>query len=175
MLFRSYGTAAQIGGFEGAFRGPRATVRGGVGVFQNTPGVQSIGSAMDNTGLPSAVQQIACTGVAVPSPSWGTYATNAGSIPAACADGSTGSVFANTAPNVNVFSPDYVSPRSVRGNLQWNGAVYREDWNDVQIAFFNPGLVGNLFYNTNGQNFVVKGIETSLILQPFAEIRRAHV
>lgn len=127
----SYGTAAQIGGFEGAFRGPRATVRGGVGVFQNTPGVQSIGSAMDNTGLPSAVQQIACTGVAVPSPSWGTYATNAGSIPAACADGSTGSVFANTAPNVNVFSPDYVSPRSVRGNLQWNGAVLDNRFNGV--------------------------------------------
>jgi outer membrane receptor protein involved in Fe transport len=53
-------------------------------------------------------------------------------------------------------------------HLQWNGSVYREDWNDVQIAFFNPGLVGNLFYNTNGQNFVVKGVETSIILQPFA-------
>jgi len=47
--------------------------------------------------------------------------------------------------------------------LQWNGAVYREDWKDVQIEFFNPGLVGNLFYDTNGQDFVIKGIETSLI------------
>ncbi len=50
--------------------------------------------------------------------------------------------------------------------LQWNGAVYQEDWKDVQIAFFNPGLVGNLFYNTNGQNFVVKGLETSLTARP---------
>jgi outer membrane receptor protein involved in Fe transport len=50
--------------------------------------------------------------------------------------------------------------------LQWNGAVYQEDWKDVQIAFFNPGLVGNLFYNTNGQNFVIKGLETSLIARP---------
>jgi hypothetical protein len=32
----TYGTAAQIGGFDGAVRGPRAVVRGGVGVFQST-------------------------------------------------------------------------------------------------------------------------------------------
>jgi iron complex outermembrane recepter protein len=46
--------------------------------------------------------------------------------------------------------------------LQWNGAIYRENWDNVQIEFFNPGVVGNLFYDTNGQNFVIKGIETSL-------------
>ena len=47
--------------------------------------------------------------------------------------------------------------------LQWNGAVYREEWDNVQVAFFDPGLVGNIFYNTNGQNFRIKGIETSLV------------
>ncbi|MFO1465186.1 MAG: TonB-dependent receptor [Steroidobacteraceae bacterium] len=47
--------------------------------------------------------------------------------------------------------------------LQWNGAIYHEKWDNVQVAFFNPGLVGNVFYNTNGQNFDLKGIETSLI------------
>jgi outer membrane receptor protein involved in Fe transport len=47
--------------------------------------------------------------------------------------------------------------------FQWNGSVYRENWNNVQISFFDPGLVGNLFYNTNGQNFLVKGIETSMV------------
>ena len=31
------------------------------------------------------------------------------------------------------------------------------------MAFFDPGVVGNVFYNTNGQNFVIKGIETSLL------------
>jgi outer membrane receptor protein involved in Fe transport len=46
--------------------------------------------------------------------------------------------------------------------LQWDGALYRENWNNVQVAFFDPGLVGNIFYNTNGQNFVIKGGETSL-------------
>jgi outer membrane receptor protein involved in Fe transport len=50
--------------------------------------------------------------------------------------------------------------------LQWNGAVYRENWDNVQIEFFNPGVVGNLFYDTNGQNFRIKGIETSLVGRP---------
>jgi iron complex outermembrane receptor protein len=47
--------------------------------------------------------------------------------------------------------------------FQWNGAVYRENWDNVQISFFDPGLLGNLFFNTNGQNFLVKGIETSMV------------
>src|SRR5436190_600270 len=47
--------------------------------------------------------------------------------------------------------------------LQWNGAVYRETWDDVQVAFFDPGCVGNIFFNTNGQNFLIKGLETSLL------------
>ncbi len=47
--------------------------------------------------------------------------------------------------------------------LQWNGAIYRENWDNVQVSFFDPGLVGNIFYDTNGQNFLIKGIETSLV------------
>jgi iron complex outermembrane receptor protein len=47
--------------------------------------------------------------------------------------------------------------------LQWNGAYYRENWDNVQVAFFDPGLVGNIFYNTNGQNFLITGFETSLV------------
>ena len=54
-------------------------------------------------------------------------------------------------------------PNFFNHRLQWNGAVYRENWNNVQVAFFDPGLVGNIFYNTNGQNFLVKGVETSLV------------
>jgi outer membrane receptor protein involved in Fe transport len=48
-------------------------------------------------------------------------------------------------------------------HLQWNGAIYRENWDNVQIEFFDPGLIGNLYVNTNGQNFIIKGIETSFI------------
>ncbi len=47
--------------------------------------------------------------------------------------------------------------------FQWNGAIYRENWDNVQISFFDPGLLGNLFFNTNGQNFLVKGLETSMV------------
>ncbi|HEV2230324.1 MAG TPA: TonB-dependent receptor [Steroidobacteraceae bacterium] len=47
--------------------------------------------------------------------------------------------------------------------LQWNGAVYREEWDNAQVAFFDPGVTGNIFFDTNGQNFLIKGLETSLI------------
>jgi outer membrane receptor protein involved in Fe transport len=52
--------------------------------------------------------------------------------------------------------------------FQWNGAIYRENWDNVQISFFDPGLVGNLFFNANGQNFLVKGIETSMVGRVFS-------
>ena len=47
--------------------------------------------------------------------------------------------------------------------LQWNGAVYREEWDNVQVAFFDPGVTGNIFFDTNGQDFLIKGFETSLV------------
>ena len=76
--------------------------------------------------------------------------------------------------------PQYVVPRSYSSDkltnneigwkteffdhrLQWNGAVYRENWDNVQVAFFDPGVVGNIFFDTNGQNFLIKGVETSLV------------
>jgi outer membrane receptor protein involved in Fe transport len=47
--------------------------------------------------------------------------------------------------------------------LQWNGAIYRENWDNVQVSFLDPGVAGNVTFDTNGQNFVVKGLETSLV------------
>ena len=119
----SYGQAQSIGAFQGAARGPRAVVRGGIGLFQNTPGVGQIGQALDNTGLASGIQQITCVGAAAPSPDWMTYRNNARTIPDRCADGTTGTVFADATPNVSLFSKDYVAPRSLRSNLQWSGPV----------------------------------------------------
>ncbi len=119
----TYGTSSQIASFLGAQRGPRAVVRGGVGVFQNVPGVNLIGGALDNTGLPSAVQQITCIGAATPVPDWDAYGADLASIPTECANGTSGTPFANAAPNVSAFSRDYVSPRSVRSNLNWSGPV----------------------------------------------------
>lgn len=47
--------------------------------------------------------------------------------------------------------------------LQWNGAAYRETWKNAQVSFLDPGVAGNVTFDTNGQNFLVKGIETSLV------------
>ena len=117
----TYGAATQIAAFEGAARAPRAVVRGGVGVFQNMPQASLIGGAIDNTGLPGAIQQLTCVGSAAPIPDWNAYAQDPATIPVACADGS--SVFANSAPNVTLFDDRFSAPRSIRGNLQWNGPI----------------------------------------------------
>jgi outer membrane receptor protein involved in Fe transport len=53
-------------------------------------------------------------------------------------------------------------------HLQWNGAIYQENWDNVQISFFQSGLLGNIFYDANGQDFRIRGIETSLIARPFS-------
>lgn len=119
----AYGTAPEIGGFLGAVRGPRAVVRGGIGLFQNVNRVTDIGSAVDNTGLATGLQQLTCVGAAAPIPDWARYRSDPAAIPAQCADGSGGTVFANSAPNVSLFAPDYRASRSLRSNLQWTGPV----------------------------------------------------
>ena len=47
--------------------------------------------------------------------------------------------------------------------LQWNGAVYQEDWKNVQVSFFDPSELGNVGFNTNGPNYRIRGIETTFI------------
>jgi hypothetical protein len=136
----TYGTAAQIAGFEGAARGPRAVVRGGIGVFQNTPSTGIVGAAIDNTGLPGANQQLTCVGLAAPVPDWDAYAADPSTIPTRCADGTTGSVFSNAAPNVMLFADDFSAPRSVRSNLQWNGPVFGNRFSATVDGTFSLNL-----------------------------------
>ncbi len=52
-------------------------------------------------------------------------------------------------------------------HLQFNGAVYQENWDNVQIGFFDPGQTGNLAFGTNGQNFRIRGVETSVVAVVF--------
>ena len=47
--------------------------------------------------------------------------------------------------------------------FQWNGALYQENWNNVQVDFFDPGQLGNLLFFTNGPDYRIRGIETSLV------------
>lgn len=119
------GQADQMALLPGMVRAPRAVVRGGVGVFQNTPGTQLISNAIDNTGLPSALQQLTCVGAATPIPTWTSYAVDQNLIPRSCADGSAGTIFSNSAPNVVFFTDAYQAQRAIRGNLQWAGAVLK--------------------------------------------------
>ncbi len=49
--------------------------------------------------------------------------------------------------------------------LQWNGAIYQENWDNVQFGFFDPGQTGNLSFGTNGPNYRIRGLETSLTAQ----------
>ncbi|MDQ6872358.1 MAG: hypothetical protein M3037_10170, partial [Gemmatimonadota bacterium] len=139
----SYGTAPQVAGFAGAVRGPRAVVRGGIGLFQNTPNTTLISGAMDNTGLASALQQVACAGPATPTPDWSSYATNLSAIPVQCTDGS---VFASTVPNVTLFAKDYAAPRSLRSNLNWTGPVLKN--------LLSAQIEGTYSRNMNQSGFV---------------------
>ncbi len=143
-----YGTGPQIGAFDGAFRGPRAVVRGGIGVFQNTPQATLIGSAIDNTGLASAIQQLACVGPATPIPDWNAYG-NPAMIPTRCADGSTGTVFSNGAPNVTLFAKDYAAPSSLRSNLSWSGPILRNRFNASFDATYSLNTRQSSFVDRN--------------------------
>ena len=145
----TYGDAPQVAAFDGAMRGPRAVVRGGLGVFQNTPGASVIGTAIDNTGLPGAVQQLTCVGAAAPAPQWDMYAANPADIPSQCADGSSGTVFANNAPNVTLFDASYKDRRSVRGNLQWNGPVLNNRFNASVDATYGVNMNQSSFVDLN--------------------------
>jgi hypothetical protein len=117
------GKSNEIAAFTGAARVPRAVIRGGVAVLSNTSSIGSIGSAISNTGLPSGVQQIVCTGPAAPLPDWTTYASNSAAIPQTCADGTNGTVFSSGAPNVSLFADKFAPQKSIRSNLSWNGAA----------------------------------------------------
>ncbi|MEO8560640.1 MAG: TonB-dependent receptor [bacterium] len=147
----TYGTAAQIAAFEGAVRSPRAVVRGGIGIFQNTPNANLIGNAVDNTGLASAVQQLSCVGTAAPIPDWGAYANNPGSVPTQCADGSVGSVFASNVPNVSLFANDYASPRSIRSNLNWQGPILNNRFSANWDITYSVNLNQSSNYDLNFQ------------------------
>src|ERR1700688_2169545 len=44
--------------------------------------------------------------------------------------------------------------------IQWNGAIYQEDWNQTQIGVSGRGVIGAEII-LNGGNYRVRGIETS--------------
>ncbi len=47
--------------------------------------------------------------------------------------------------------------------LQFNGAVYQEDWDNVQMEIFAPEIYGNNAFTANGPNYRVRGLEGDVI------------
>ena len=50
--------------------------------------------------------------------------------------------------------------------LQFNGAIYQEDWYNVQTSIFDPALYGSQIFVTNGPNYRVRGVEGDVIFKP---------
>jgi outer membrane receptor protein involved in Fe transport len=89
----------------------------------------------------------------------------------------------NPAGPVNGLSYTYQTPQSyapdtlVNNELGWktewldhrlefNGAVYQEDWKDVQVQVFQSCCYGNLSFVTNGPTYRVRGVEIETIGRP---------
>jgi iron complex outermembrane receptor protein len=47
--------------------------------------------------------------------------------------------------------------------LQFNGAVYQENWSNVQLGIYDPSLYGNAEFIVNGPNYRVRGVEPDVI------------
>jgi hypothetical protein len=138
---KTLGTAPEVVAFDGMFRAPRMVLTGGIGVFQNWANTGGLSQAIANNGLPTGIQQLSCVGDATPKPIWADLMTDPESAPEACANGVGAAEFSSTSPNVALFAQDFVSPRSVRSNLQWRGFPF----NGRFISTVN----GQVSYNLN--------------------------
>jgi outer membrane receptor protein involved in Fe transport len=98
---------------------------------------------------------------------------------AAFADHSVGSVagpvngFAYTYKAPQSYAPDTLVNNEIGWKTEWfdrrlefNGAVYQEDWKDVQVQIFESCCYGNLSFVINGPNYRVRGVEIESIARP---------
>jgi iron complex outermembrane recepter protein len=70
----------------------------------------------------------------------------------------------------SAYAPDTLVNNELGWKTQWfdrrlefNGAVYQEDWKDVQVQIFQSCCYGNLSFVTNGPNYRVRGLETEVV------------
>ena len=71
------------------------------------------------------------------------------------------------------YAPDTLTNNEIGWKTQWfnhhllfDGAVYQEEWDNVQVSVFDPSSLGNLTFGTNGPDFRVRGIEGQLTARP---------
>jgi outer membrane receptor protein involved in Fe transport len=76
------------------------------------------------------------------------------------------------------FAPDTLTNNELGWKTQWfdhrlefNVAIYQENWTNVQTTFFDPtGGLGNLAFETNGPNYRVRGAETQIVARVTHEL-----
>ncbi|MFI5228646.1 MAG: carboxypeptidase-like regulatory domain-containing protein [Gemmatimonadales bacterium] len=133
-------------GFPQAF--PRGSITGGVREYRGSISTRTIDGYARQTGLPDATQQLYCVGAAAPAPKWPSYTQSQAAIPTECADGTSGTPLAQTAPPVALFAPDYSLSRSWRPTLTVNYQVLQ----NFSVSFGGAYVV-NLsqpgFYDVN--------------------------
>lgn len=95
------------------------SVSGGIRDYRGVLSPQSLELLAEQTGQSNAAQNVYCVGSAVPVPAWSAYQASSSSIPSQCADGSTGTAFAQAAPPVSLLMPGYTVGHSWRSNLAW--------------------------------------------------------
>jgi iron complex outermembrane recepter protein len=68
------------------------------------------------------------------------------------------------------YAPDTLVNNEIGWKTQWldhrlefNGAVYQEDWTNVQVQIFQSCCYGNLSFVVNGPNYRVRGVETEIV------------
>ena len=78
--------------------------------------------------------------------------------------------FSYTYQTPSAYAPDVLVNNEFGWKTQWadrriefNGAVYQEEWKDVQVQIFQSCCYGNLSFVVNGPNYTVKGLETEMI------------
>jgi iron complex outermembrane recepter protein len=49
--------------------------------------------------------------------------------------------------------------------LQFNGAIYDEEWSNVQLQIYDPSLYGNAGFTVNGPHYRVRGIEGDVVFR----------
>ena len=147
----AYGSSPQIAYAPGAARPPQAVIHAGIGVFQNIAPSQFVAGAMSATGLPSSTRAISCVGAAVPSANWSAFVADPVSIPSACADGSSGSVYASASPNVTLFAPGFREPRALRAAADWSGPVL-----DNRFVLGVQGIFSNGLHQPGGVDVNVR-------------------
>lgn len=110
-------------GFTYRVPGARAlTVRGGAGAYQGTLPLGNLAALWNATGAGGLGTTLACVGPAAPVPDWDRY-DDPEAIPSRCRDGA--SAFADRAPSVSGFAPDFAAPRSWRTSLGLSGDLAR--------------------------------------------------